>query len=280
MPAFKDLHSDAGLKALNEHLSTRSYVEGYKPSAADSALLPQLSASIDSTKYPHAARWLHHIASFPPLVRQSWSGAAGATNAVGASAKGGKPAAAPVAAAAAAEEDDDDDFMASLSDDEEDEDAGAAAQALIAKKNAEREAAKRALKGGPTAKSSLILDIKPEDSETDMNELLQSVKQIEMEGLTWGGHEVGRLTFTSHTSPRAPTATIGAVPLAPYTALTSPSPLCVCCRVQFIPVAFGIKKLRIICVVVDDLVSTDDLQEAIEALDGVQSTDIHAFNKL
>ena len=34
------------------------------------------------------------------------------------------------------------------------------------------------------------------------------------------------------------------------------------------------------CVVVDELVSTDDLQEAIEALDGVQSTDIHAFNKL
>ena len=44
--------------------------------------------------------------------------------------------------------------------------------------------------------------------------------------------------------------------------------------------AFGIKKLRIICVVVDELVSTDDLQESIEALDGVQSTDIHAFNKL
>ena len=53
-----------------------------------------------------------------------------------------------------------------------------------------------------------------------------------------------------------------------------------CPPAQFIPVAFGIKKLRIICVVVDDLVSTDDLQEAIEALDGVQSTDIHAFNKL
>lgn len=67
------------------------------------------------------------------------------------------------AAPAVAEADeDDDDFMASLSDDEEDEDAGQAAQALIAKKNAEREAAKRAAKGGPTAKSSLILDIKPE----------------------------------------------------------------------------------------------------------------------
>ena len=84
--------------------------------------------------------------------------------------------------------------MASLSDDDEDEDAGQAAQALIAKKNAEREAAKRAAKGGPTAKSSLILDIKPEDSETDMNELLAAVKQIEMDGLTWGGHEVSRHT--------------------------------------------------------------------------------------
>ena len=234
MPAFKDLHSDAGLKSLNEHLATRSYIEGYKASAADSALLPQLSASVDSSKYPHAARWLNHIASFSPFVRQSWSGGA-SVGAAGAAAKGGKPAAAP--AAAADDEDDDDDFMASLSDDDDDEDAGQAAQALIAKKNAEREAAKRAAKGGPTAKSSLILDIKPEDSETDMNELLASVKQIEMDGLTWGGHE-------------------------------------------FIPVAFGIKKLRIICVVVDDLVSTDDLQEAIEALDGVQSTDIHAFNKL
>ena len=94
------------------------------------------------------------------------------------------------AAAAEDEDEDDDDFMASLSDDDDDEDAGAAAQALIAKKNAEREAAKRAAKGGPTAKSSLILDIKPEDSETDMNELLTAVKQIEMDGLTWGGHEV------------------------------------------------------------------------------------------
>ena len=56
--------------------------------------------------------------------------------------------------------------------------------------------------------------------------------------------------------------------------------LCCVAVDQFIPVAFGIKKLRIICVVVDELVSTDDLQESIEALDGVQSTDIHAFNKL
>ena len=103
-----------------------------------------------------------------------------------------KPAQAPAAAAAAADDDDDDDddFMASLSDDDDDGESDAAAQALIAKKNAEREAAKRAAKGGPTAKSSLILDIKPEESDTDMDQLLTQVKHIEMEGLTWGGHEV------------------------------------------------------------------------------------------
>jgi len=143
---------------------------------------------------------------------------------------------APTPAPAAAASDDDEDFLTSLSDDDDD-DGGAAAQALIAKKNAERDAAKRAAKGGPQAKSSLILDIKPEDSDTDLNQLLKSIKAIEMEGLTWGGHE-------------------------------------------FIPVAYGIRKIRIICVVVDDLISTDDLQESIEATEGVQSTDIHAFNKL
>ena len=233
MVAFKDLHSDAGLKSLNDHLATRSYIDGYTPSASDSALLPQISAAVDASKYPHAARWLTHITSFSPTVRSTWSGTANST-ASAPSAKGGKPTPAP--APAAEEEDDEDDFMASLSDDE-DEDGGAAAQALIAKKNAEREAAKRATKKGPQAKSSLILDVKPEDSDTNMDDLVTQVKAIEMEGLTWGGHEL-------------------------------------------IPVAFGIRKLRIIAVVVDDLVSTDDLQESIEALEGVQSTDIHAFNKL
>jgi len=47
-----------------------------------------------------------------------------------------------------------------------------------------------------------------------------------------------------------------------------------------IPVAYGIKKLRILSTIVDDLVSVDDLQQSIEALEGVQSTDIYAFNKV
>jgi len=220
MVAFKDLRTDAGLKELNTHLATRSYIDGFQPSQSDVALLNQISASVDAQKYPHASRWLSHIQSFTPTVRSKWAGQA-------------KAAAAPTAAAD--DSDSDDDFMASLSDDEDDDDNSA--QELINRKNAEREAAKRATKKGPVAKSTLILDVKPEDSETNLDELAEQIKSIEQEGLLWGNYEK-------------------------------------------VPVAYGVNKIRIAAVVVDDLVSTDSLQEAIEEMEGCQSTDIVAFNKL
>jgi len=50
---------------------------------------------------------------------------------------------------------------------------------------------------------------------------------------------------------------------------------------QFIAVGFGIKKLQINCVIEDDKVSLDDLQEKIaEDEDHVQSSDIAAMQKL
>lgn len=50
---------------------------------------------------------------------------------------------------------------------------------------------------------------------------------------------------------------------------------------QLIPLAYGINKLRISCVVEDDKISVDWLQEEIESNDQlVQSVDIAAFNKV
>merc|ERR1712116_94255 len=50
---------------------------------------------------------------------------------------------------------------------------------------------------------------------------------------------------------------------------------------KLVPLAYGIKKLQICCVVVDDLVSIDWLTEEIEKIeDLVQSVDIAAFNKI
>ncbi|KAI8821199.1 eukaryotic translation elongation factor 1 delta, isoform CRA_g [Chytriomyces cf. hyalinus JEL632] len=50
---------------------------------------------------------------------------------------------------------------------------------------------------------------------------------------------------------------------------------------KFVAIGYGIKKLQITCVVEDDKVGTDDLEEAITAFeDYVQSVDISSFNKI
>lgn len=50
---------------------------------------------------------------------------------------------------------------------------------------------------------------------------------------------------------------------------------------KLVDVGYGIKKLTIVCVVIDDLVSTDDITDKImEFEDFVQSVDIQSFNKL
>jgi len=50
---------------------------------------------------------------------------------------------------------------------------------------------------------------------------------------------------------------------------------------KLVPIGYGIKKLQIMCTVVDDLVSVDELQEKIEGFeDYVQSVDVAAMNKI
>jgi len=42
-------------------------------------------------------------------------------------------------------------------------------------------------------------------------------------------------------------------------------------------VAYGVKKLRIMCQLIDVLAGPDQVEEAVQALEGVQSTDVFAF---
>ncbi|KAJ1904913.1 Elongation factor 1-beta [Tieghemiomyces parasiticus] len=50
---------------------------------------------------------------------------------------------------------------------------------------------------------------------------------------------------------------------------------------QLIPVGYGIKKLRISCIVEDDKVSTSDLEDKMaEFEDYIQSVDVDSFSKL
>merc|ERR1711881_625399 len=60
---FGDLKSAAGVKALDEFLAEHSYIEGFVPSQADTAVFKALSGAPKS-ETAHALRWYNHIKSF------------------------------------------------------------------------------------------------------------------------------------------------------------------------------------------------------------------------
>merc|ERR1712029_989396 len=152
--SFGDLTSAAGLKALNTFLADHSYIEGFVPSQADTAVFDAVKKAPSKADYPHAARWYNHIASFEAAGRKQFP-------------KASKDAASYTAGGAAA-----------AADDDEDEDAEAA---KIRQERLDAYAAKKSKKPALIAKTSVLLDIKPWDDETDMNEMLKQVKTIEMD---------------------------------------------------------------------------------------------------
>lgn len=112
------------------------------------------------------------------------------------------------------------------------------------------------------AKSNIILDVKPWDDETNMKEMENAVRKIETDGLLWGACKFLSI-FNSilHANNMNDT----------YMYFVA----------KLVPLAFGIHKLQISCVVEDDKVSVDWLVEQIQELeDYVQSVDIAAFNKV
>ncbi|XP_051557674.1 elongation factor 1-delta-like isoform X2 [Myxocyprinus asiaticus] len=128
---------------------------------------------------------------------------------------------------------DDDDDIDLFGSDEEDEEAE-----RIKAERVKEYAARKAKKPALIAKSSILLDVKPWDDETDMAKLEECVRSIQLDGLLWGASKL-------------------------------------------VPVGYGIKKLQIGCVVEDDKVGTDILEEEITQFeDYIQSVDIAAFNKI
>lgn len=86
------------------------------------------------------------------------------------------------APAAKKEEAGGDDFDLFGSDEEEESEE----QKRIKEERLAAYAAKKAKKPGPIAKSSIIMDVKPWDDETSLDEMEKLVKGIEMDGLLWG----------------------------------------------------------------------------------------------
>lgn len=181
---FTDLVSEAGLTILNNYLTTRSYIVGYAPSQADVATFKALSGAPDAAKYPNAARWYKHIASYSEEFSNLDGDAAKPYTAYG-------PEVAEVtlnpAKAPAAEEEDEDEDVDLFGSDDEEEDAEAA---RIREERLEEYRKKKEGKVKPAAKSVVTMDVKPWDDETDMAALEASVRSVDKDGLVWGASKL------------------------------------------------------------------------------------------
>merc|ERR1712227_936977 len=90
------------------------------------------------------------------------------------------------AASASAAADDDDDVDLFGSDEEEDDEE----KKRITEERLKAYHEKKSKKPALIAKTSVLLDVKPWDDETDMDAMLKSVKTIEMDGLLWGASKL------------------------------------------------------------------------------------------
>ncbi|KAI8872571.1 elongation factor 1 beta [Ramicandelaber brevisporus] len=75
-------------------------------------------------------------------------------------------------------------------DDEVDEEAEKIKQQRLAEYHA-----KKAAKPKAVAKSMIVYDVKPWDDETNMEELEQNVRSVEMDGLLWGASQLVPVGF-------------------------------------------------------------------------------------
>lgn len=73
--------------------------------------------------------------------------------------------------------------MSTFADEDEEEDAEAA---RVREERLKAYAEKKAKKPAVIAKTSVLLDVKPWDDETDMDAMCKGVKDITMDGLVWG----------------------------------------------------------------------------------------------
>lgn len=215
---FVNLNTEGGVAILNEFLADKSFIEGFEASQADVAVHEEVGTAPNGSKFPHASRWFKHISS----QKESFSRLPGT-----------KRAASEYGPSAGASTKNDDDIDLFGSEDEDPELEKAKAERLAAYQ------AKKAAKGpGPIAKSSVVLDVKPWDDETDLGLMEKEVRAITIDGLLWGASKL-------------------------------------------VPIGYGIKKLQISCVIEDEKVGLDMINDAICELDDlVQSVDVVSFNKV
>ncbi|KXS10905.1 hypothetical protein M427DRAFT_103066 [Gonapodya prolifera JEL478] len=186
---FGDVSTAQGLKSLNAWLESRSYIAGWTPTQADESTFNALKKIPDESQYPHASRWYNHIASFG-AAKSQFPGAKTPIHGGKQDARGPEPSQSEVNVKATVAPDDEEEIDLFGDDEEVDEEA----ERIKAERIREYEA-KKAKKTKEAAKSSILLDVKPWDDETDMSALEANVRSIAMEGLVWGQSKLVAVGF-------------------------------------------------------------------------------------
>jgi elongation factor 1-beta len=176
---FYNLKSESGLKKLNEYLLTRSYITGYQASKDDITVYAALP-SVPSSEFVNVARWYKHIDA---LLRISGVSGEGSGVIVESSLVAEEAVATPPAAdtKATEAEDDDDDDVDLFGEETEEEKKAAEERAAAVKASGKKK---------ESGKSSVLLDVKPWDDETDMKKLEEAVRSVKLEGLFWGASKL------------------------------------------------------------------------------------------
>ncbi|XP_070666438.1 elongation factor 1-delta-like [Malus domestica] len=177
---FFDVNAASGLKKLDDYLLARSYITGYQASKDDITVYAALSKA-PSSEFVNVSRWYNHIAALLRISGVTGEGC-GVTIEGSAPVTGEAIATPPVAdTKASAAQDDDDDDVDLFGEETEEE-----------KKAAEERAAsiKASTKKKESGKSSVLLDVKPWDDETDMKKLEEAVRSVHLEGLHWGASKL------------------------------------------------------------------------------------------
>ncbi|KAL0274812.1 UNVERIFIED_CONTAM: hypothetical protein PYX00_002846 [Menopon gallinae] len=176
---ISDLKTEKGINELNKYLEDRSYITGYTPSQDDVNVFKKITKA-PGLNTPHAYRWYNHIKSFSNEELKEFPAGTGGC--------GDVPSSSAATANGKAQDDDDVDLFAS--DEEEDKEA-----ARIREERLKSYQEKKSKKPAVIAKSSIILDVKPWDDETNMKEMEDNVRTIQMDGLVWGASKLVPVSF-------------------------------------------------------------------------------------
>lgn len=241
--SFAPLSTSEGLKQLNEYFTGCTYVFGVGPSEADAALFKLVGKCPEAATYPHAARWFNHIGSFKAAQQAKFAKTALKVSEAS-SKKGG-------------DDSDDDDLFGSDSDSSDDEDLAAIAAAS---------AAANVVQKVNWGRSQICFEIKPADAETDLEAVCDKVLAMNFDN---NDRVMANLKKAQGSEKSADV-------------LNKDTILAWGEGYEIVPVAFGICKLVVSCIVVDDCLGTDDIEEEIMTVIGedlVQSVDVMSFNK-